>query len=79
MHFGLDVHLNDGDANVFVQDHSGDHLDALLCAVQAGWAYSQRDQNFGIPADCDPLEGWIVDPLFVHQQDPPRLVLSLSK
>jgi hypothetical protein len=31
-------------------------------AVQAAWAYSQADNNFGIPVDCDPLEGWIVDP-----------------
>ncbi|HLO14342.1 MAG TPA: DUF429 domain-containing protein [Anaerolineales bacterium] len=63
MHFGFDVQFNDEQANVFIQDGSGDRLDALLCAVQAGWAYSQRERNFGIPADCDPLEGWIVDPL----------------
>lgn len=35
--------------------------------VKAGWAYSQRDRNYGIPADCDPLEGWIVDPLFFER------------
>lgn len=63
MHFGFDIHFSDRDANAFVQDGSGDQLDALLCAVQAGWAYSKRDRNFGIPSDCDPLEGWIVDPL----------------
>lgn len=64
-HFGFDVHFSDEDADVFVRDSSGDRLDALLCAVQAGWAYSQREQNFGIPMDCKPLEGWIVDPLLV--------------
>ena len=49
-------------AKAFIQDGSGDALDALLCAIQAGWAYSQPNQHFGIPADCDLLEGWIVDP-----------------
>ena len=63
MHFGFDVHFSDEDAKVLVQDDSGDALDAFLCAVQAGWAVSQRDRNFGIPGDCDPLEGWILDPM----------------
>jgi hypothetical protein len=63
MHFGFHVHFRDEEANVLVQDGSGDSLDALLCAVQAGWAYAQRDLNYGIPQDCDLLEGWIVDPL----------------
>ena len=46
---------------------SGDQLDALLCAVQAAWAYSQADDNFGIPVYCDSLEGWIVDPSLVSE------------
>jgi hypothetical protein len=62
-YFGFNVLISDEDANALICDGSGDQLDALLCAVQAGWAYSQRDRNFGIPIDCDPLEGWIVDPL----------------
>jgi hypothetical protein len=62
-HFGLDVHFGDDHADALIRDGSGDRLDALLCAVQAAWAYSQRDRNFGLPIDCDPLEGWIVDPL----------------
>ena len=45
----------------FVDDATGDKLDALLCAVQAAWAWSMRDQNYGIPVWADPLEGWIVD------------------
>lgn len=44
------------------EDPTGDALDALICAVQAAWAYGQRDRNFGIPAHADPLEGWICDP-----------------
>jgi hypothetical protein len=42
-------------------DPTGDQLDALLCAVQAAWAWSKRDANYGIPSTADPLEGWIVD------------------
>jgi hypothetical protein len=44
-----------------VDDPTGDKLDALLCAVQAAWAWSKRDANFGIPRTADQLEGWIVD------------------
>lgn len=43
-------------------DPKADGLDALLCAVQAAWAWRQREHQFGMPADCDPLEGWIADP-----------------
>lgn len=64
-HFGFDVHLNNDHVTSLIEDGSADQLDALLCAIQAGWAYSQRDHNFGIPIECDPLEGWIVDPLLV--------------
>jgi hypothetical protein len=66
--FGFGVYFSDEHTNTFIGDGSGDQLDALLCAVQAGWAYSQRDRNFGIPIDCDPLEGWIVDPLSTARQ-----------
>lgn len=38
-------------------DASGDRLDALLCAVQAAWAW--RQPGMAIPPDADPLEGWI--------------------
>lgn len=64
-HFGFDVQFDDEWAEASVEDGSGDRLDALLCAVQAGWAYSKRDRGFGIPSDCDPLEGWIVDPAII--------------
>ncbi|HEX6034695.1 MAG TPA: DUF429 domain-containing protein, partial [Anaerolineales bacterium] len=53
IHFGFDVHFSDEDANGFVQDGSGDQVDAFLCAIQAGWAYSKRAQNYGIPKNCD--------------------------
>lgn len=43
-------------------DPGADHLDALLCAVQAAWAWRQRDDRFGAPGTIDRLEGWIADP-----------------
>jgi len=43
-------------------DPGADHLDALLCAIQAAWAWTQRDRQFGVPNATDPLEGWIADP-----------------
>jgi hypothetical protein len=44
------------------EDPSGDDLDAVLCAVQAAWAWHLRDQRYGAPANIDRLEGWICDP-----------------
>lgn len=38
-------------------DASGDRLDAVLCLVQA--ARASRLPGFGVPADVDPVEGWI--------------------
>jgi hypothetical protein len=43
-----------------VRDGSGDSLDAVICAVQAAWAWQRRRRNYGLPADIDPGEGWIV-------------------
>jgi hypothetical protein len=42
-----------------VRDASGDRLDAVLCAMQAAWAWRRRARNYGLPRDFDPLEGWI--------------------
>jgi len=61
-HFGFEILVNELGVESFVEDASGDQLDALLCAVQAAWAYTQKDHIFGIPSNCDTLEGWIVDP-----------------
>jgi hypothetical protein len=46
--------------NSLVRDASGDRLDAVLCAMQAAWAWQRRETNYGLPAKIDPLEGWIV-------------------
>ena len=40
-----------------VSDASGDTLDAVLAAIQA--ASASRKINYGIPENCDRLEGWI--------------------
>ena len=45
----------------FADDPCGDQLDALLCAIQAGWAWTKRNNGFGLPDRVDPLEGWIAD------------------
>ena len=45
-----------------VHDPGGDHLDALISGIQAAWAWTQRDNGFGLPEAFDPLEGWIADP-----------------
>jgi hypothetical protein len=45
--------------NSLVSDATGDRLDAVLCAMQAAWAYQRRAENYGLPVHIDPLEGWI--------------------
>lgn len=47
-------------------DPTGDHLDALLCAIQAAWAWLKREDGYGAPRGFDPLEGWIADPGLSH-------------
>lgn len=56
--YGLRIEARDG----LVRDPGGDHLDALLCAIQAAWAWTRRDEGFGAPDGFDRLEGWIADP-----------------
>jgi len=50
------------DASAFIDDPTGDGLDALLCAVQAAWAWTRREDGYGMPPGTDPLEGWIAEP-----------------
>lgn len=54
----LRLRLTHAQRDALVADASGDRLDAVLCLLQAGWASSRP--NHGLPADIDPLEGWIV-------------------
>lgn len=62
--FGIDA------ADELCDDPGGDPLDALLCAVQAAWAWRRREDRFGAPAAVDPLEGWIADPCLTGTEGP---------
>lgn len=55
---GLRLRLGRAQRGALLADASGDRLDAVLCLMQAGWAAARP--GFGLPADVDPLEGWIV-------------------
>jgi hypothetical protein len=55
---GLRLKLTHAQRESLVDDSSGDRLDAVLCLVQAAWAAAQP--GYGMPADVDPVEGWIV-------------------
>jgi hypothetical protein len=46
--------------SALVADARGDRLDAVLCLLQAGWAAARRADRYGLPAEIDPLEGWII-------------------
>ena len=59
--YGLSVRMSDEIITMLIKDSMGDMLDAVLCAVQAGWTHLRRDKGYGIPAECDRDEGWIVD------------------
>ena len=60
--YGFVVEMDGHWREEFVRDPSADALDSLLCAVQAAWAYTRKDENYGVPPECDPDEGWILDP-----------------
>jgi hypothetical protein len=54
----LRAHVAPALARSLVADAGGDRIDALLCLVQAAWAARRPDH--GVPAQTDPVEGWIV-------------------
>lgn len=57
---GLRLVADDAQLDAILDDGRGDVLDAVLCAVQAGWAWQRRNAGYGMPVQVDPLEGWIV-------------------
>ena len=65
--YGFVVEMDARWREEFVSDPSADALDSLLCAVQAAWAYVRRDDNYGVPSECDPDEGWILDPALLDE------------
>jgi len=58
-------------------DPSGDQLDALLCAIQAAWAWTMGAHSYGAPRDADSMEGWIADPTLSYDVLPNDKVASL--
>jgi hypothetical protein len=60
--YGFVVEMGGSWRERFVREPAADTLDSLLCAVQAAWAYTKRDEGWGVPEECDRGEGWIVDP-----------------
>jgi hypothetical protein len=60
---GLRLKLTHAQQGVLVDDASGDSLDAVLCLMQAAWAQMRHEEGlalYGLPADTDSVEGWIV-------------------
>ena len=69
----LDVRLvlSHAQRDALVEDASADSLDAVLCLMQAAWAAQRRAQGdalCGLPAQLDPLEGWIVTAPWLNPQ-----------
>jgi len=60
--YGFVVGMDEPWRGELVRDPKADVLDSVLCAVQAAWAYTKKDEGWGIPEECDRDEGWIVDP-----------------
>lgn len=59
---GLRLKLSHSQRDDLADDPSGDRLDAVLCLLQAAWAWQQHEQGhacYGLPP-FDPLEGWII-------------------
>lgn len=48
--------------DMLIDDPGADHLDSLLCAIQAAWAWLHREKSFGLPDEVDRIEGWIAYP-----------------
>ena len=55
---GLRLRLSHAQRDALAADAAGDRLDAVLCLMQAAWASTRP--GYGLPAQVDPLEGWIV-------------------
>jgi hypothetical protein len=55
--FGFALACGAATRAALIDDASGDRLDAVLCLVQA--AAAARRPGYGLPADVDPIEGWI--------------------
>ena len=59
----LRLKLTHAQRDALADDAKGDSLDAVLCLMQAAWALARHEEgapDYGLPADVDPLEGWII-------------------
>jgi hypothetical protein len=63
--YGIEIEARDA----ICEDPGGDHLDTLLCAIQAALAWRSRTHGYGAPSFVDPLEGWIVDPFLSVREE----------
>ena len=57
---GLRLKVSHAQRDALVDDASGDSLDAVLCLMQAAWAFQKGAPGYGLPAAIDALEGWTV-------------------
>ena len=57
--FGVSLAVTPRQRAALIGDGRGDWLDAVLCALQAAWAWRRRNADYGLPPQLDPLEGWI--------------------
>ncbi len=67
--FHLTLEIDSVQRHSLIADPSGDQLDALLCALQAAWAWRNGKPFFGIPNPEHALirsEGWIMDPCLIQ-------------
>jgi hypothetical protein len=60
--YGFVVGMDEAWREELLRDPKADALDSVLCAVQAAWSHTKKDESWGIPEECDRDEGWIVDP-----------------
>lgn len=67
--YGLRVQIADEIGKGLIEEPRGDALDAVLCSVQAGWAWLQRVDNLQVPEAYKRIEGWILDPLVAKESN----------
>lgn len=59
----LRLALGNAERDQLLADAKGDRIDAALCLMQAAWGMERRSSagpGYGLPAQVDDLEGWIV-------------------
>jgi hypothetical protein len=60
---GVRLMLTNAQRTELLGDARGDHIDAVLCLLQAVWSAQRASTpgpGFGLPEHFDPIEGWII-------------------